>query len=194
MLASLGPNLEFLANQTNTPISEFNFMVSIRSAGYVIGSLVGGRMYDRFHGHAVVAITLFIAGLALGVIPLINHFAILVMAIITQGFTLAILDTGQCLMLWLLLEYDKPIAPYMQCLHMFFAIGAFGSPFTVALTDEANNDLFWSAFSFRSYWNFYLCNFLGTAPARSSFFWPSPASSYQMHPCRVLRPKKSTVS
>src|SRR5512139_2534417 len=52
--ASLGPTLGGLAEHTRTRLSEISFLFMARSLGYLVGSFVGGRVYDRWPGHVVM--------------------------------------------------------------------------------------------------------------------------------------------
>ena len=49
--ASLGPTLPGLAENTGTLLSEISYLFTTRSMGYLIGSFLGGRLYDRIKGH-----------------------------------------------------------------------------------------------------------------------------------------------
>src|SRR5512136_3335873 len=52
--ASLGPTLGGLAQHTHTRLSEISFVFAASRLGYLIGSFVGGRIYDRWPGHIVM--------------------------------------------------------------------------------------------------------------------------------------------
>jgi hypothetical protein len=49
--ASLGPLLPLLADQTHTLLNQVSILFTARWLGYLIGSLVIGRVYDRRSGH-----------------------------------------------------------------------------------------------------------------------------------------------
>jgi len=49
--ASLGPTLPGLANNTGSQLSHISLLFVARSSGYLAGSLLGGRLYDRITGH-----------------------------------------------------------------------------------------------------------------------------------------------
>src|SRR4030067_1578521 len=48
--ASLGPLLPSLADQTLVRLNQVSVLFTARSLGYLIGSLLGGRIYDRRDG------------------------------------------------------------------------------------------------------------------------------------------------
>ena len=53
--ASLGPTLLGLATQTGSALNEVSILFTARSFGYLIGSFIGGRLYDRLPGHRTMA-------------------------------------------------------------------------------------------------------------------------------------------
>ncbi len=52
---TLGPTLQGLATHTNTRLNEISILFVARSSGYMAGSFIGGRLYDRMPGHPVIA-------------------------------------------------------------------------------------------------------------------------------------------
>ena len=53
-MASLGPTLPALAEQTRASVGEISYLFTVRSFGFLLGSLFGGRLYDRLRGHHVM--------------------------------------------------------------------------------------------------------------------------------------------
>src|SRR5512135_907733 len=53
--AALGPTLPTLAEHTRTNLGQISFLFTARSLGYMLGSLRGGRAYDRTPGHPIMA-------------------------------------------------------------------------------------------------------------------------------------------
>ena len=70
-LAVLGPTLPALAEQTGAELGEISFLFTARSLGYIVGALLGGRLLDRLRGHPVLALSLGVMALALGIVPLL---------------------------------------------------------------------------------------------------------------------------
>ena len=61
--ASLGPTLPGLALHTQSRLAQISSLFAARSLGYLVGSLLGGRLYDRIPGHPVMALAALAAGL-----------------------------------------------------------------------------------------------------------------------------------
>ncbi|MEX1018762.1 MAG: hypothetical protein WDZ49_03845, partial [Litorilinea sp.] len=56
--AAVGPTLPGLSAQTATPLAVVSIIFTTQSAGYIVGSLIGGQVYDRVPGHPVLALAL----------------------------------------------------------------------------------------------------------------------------------------
>src|SRR4029079_13862880 len=46
-IAALGPTLPGLAEQTHVPLDQISFLFTVRSFGFLLGSLASGRFFDR---------------------------------------------------------------------------------------------------------------------------------------------------
>src|SRR3990172_5834637 len=69
--ASLGPLLPLLAEQTLVRLNQVSILFTARSLGYLIGSLLGGRIYDRRDGHPVIAAALILVAICMALTPAI---------------------------------------------------------------------------------------------------------------------------
>lgn len=128
--ASLGPTLLGLAEQTGSALSEISFLFTARSFGYLVGSFIGGRLLDRLPGHVSIATALLVIAVALAAIPLAPLLWILLALVLVIGFTEAVVDVGgNTLIVWV---HRDRVGPYMNGLHLFFAVGAFLSPLLIA--------------------------------------------------------------
>ncbi len=76
--AILGPTLQGLAANTGVLLNEISFLFSARSLGYLCGSILAGRLYDRIPGHRVMASAIGLIALALALTPLIPLLWLLV--------------------------------------------------------------------------------------------------------------------
>lgn len=142
--ASLGPTLLGLASQTGSALNEVSILFTARSFGYLIGSFVGGRLYDRLPGHRTMGAALFVIALLLASVPTIPLLWLLTFVILAVGFMESIVDVGaNTLIVWV---YRDRVGPYMNGLHLFFAVGALLAPllFYLGVGVTGNNSLgFW---------------------------------------------------
>lgn len=128
--SSLGPTLPGLAAQTGTQLSQISILFTIRSLGYLFGSFLSGRLYDRIKGHPLMGAALMMVALALCLVPMISRLWGLVLVLLFIGFGEGVMDVGgNTLIVWL---HGKKVGPFMNGLHFFFGVGAFLSPILVA--------------------------------------------------------------
>ena len=76
--AALGPTLPRLAEQIGVTIGAISILFSARSLGYLCGSLLSGRLYDRLPGHPVMAAAALLLSAMLLLVPHAPVFWILV--------------------------------------------------------------------------------------------------------------------
>jgi MFS transporter, FHS family, Na+ dependent glucose transporter 1 len=130
MAASLGPTLPGLAANTNTRIDQISLLFTARSGGYFLGSLLGGRLYDRMTGHMLLGAMLLLMAATMALTPLVGQLWVLVALLLVMGVAEATVDVGGNAMLgWI---HRGRVGPYMNALHFFFGVGAFISPIVVA--------------------------------------------------------------
>lgn len=130
--AILGPSLPYLADRTGTLISEISSLFATRSGGYLMGSWIGGQLYDRFSGHRVLGMGLLLMVVILIMIPVQPLLWVLAAAVFLLGMAEASIDVGgNALLVWL---HKDAVGPYMNALHAFFGVGAFLAPLFIALS------------------------------------------------------------
>ena len=124
-LASLGPALLSLAEQTESTLQFTGYCFMVRSVGYAAGSFAG-PLYDRMPGHAIMGGSLLVAGLGTALIPAASSVYALGAIVALQGISMGTLDTGGNVMLIYL--FGTEVGPWMQGLHAAFAVGAWLAP------------------------------------------------------------------
>lgn len=125
-VASLGPILPFLADNVGVSIGQISFAFTAQNLGYLIGSAVGGRLFDRFKSHRLMILSLCLMVAAGVFIPLMSWFYALLLVLFFFGLGLGTLDLGGNLSLvWV---YQSRVGPFMNALHFSFGVGAFLSP------------------------------------------------------------------
>ena len=128
--ASLGPTLPGLAEHTQSRLAQTSSLFAARSLGYLIGSVLGGRLYDRVPGHPVMAGGLLLMAGMMALAPLATSLWVLTAAILILGLAEGVLDVGgNTLLVWV---HREKVGPFMNGLHFFFGVGAFLSPLIIA--------------------------------------------------------------
>ncbi len=140
--AALGPTLPGLAEHTQTQLSQISFLFMAHSLGYLIGSFLGGRLYDRVPGHRVMASVLVTMALMMALAPLISSLWALAAVWLVLGAATGAVDVGgNTLLVWV---YGHRVGPFMNGLHFFFGVGAFLSPIIIARALLISGDITWA--------------------------------------------------
>ncbi len=142
--SSLGPTLPALAEQTSSTLKDISILFVTRPLGMIIGSLFVGHLYDRFHGHKLLAIATIAISIFLTTFPFIDALDILAALFFLSGIASMTINIGGNTLI-LYVHGDK-VAPYINGLHFAFSLGAFISPLLVAgviLFDMAPQSVFW---------------------------------------------------
>lgn len=164
-VAAEGPTLLKLAEHTSSTLDQISLIFFFGSFGYLLGSFLGGRIYDRVPGHRFMAGVLLFLGMLITLVPLAASLWSLMVIVLVLGFTKGALDVGcNTLLLWV--HHDN-VGPFMNGLHAFFGLGAFIAPLIVARVISITGDIYWV------YWFFAIISF-----PLAVWMWslPSPAS------------------
>jgi len=139
--AVLGPTLTDLAANVGTDLTGVAYVLSARGLGYLVGSLVGGRLYDTIKGNPVMAGSLLVAAAVLLAMPFVSVLWLLVGLAFLLGAFLGAVDVGgNLLLVWL---HRDRVGPYMNGLHFFFGVGAFLSPVIIAQAVTLTGGIRW---------------------------------------------------
>ncbi|XP_052695012.1 uncharacterized protein LOC128173369 [Crassostrea angulata] len=125
-IAIPGPTLIDLKERINTDTTHMALIFTARSVGYLLGSLVGGFLFDHFDKQLLLMVTLIVAALATSIIPWSLTLTVLTVMMSLQGMSMGVLDTGgnaYCVRIW-----GKKSPPYIQAMHFAFGVGAFIAP------------------------------------------------------------------
>jgi FHS family Na+ dependent glucose MFS transporter 1 len=137
--ASLGPTLPGLARNTKSMFNEISWLFFTHSAGYSISSLFGGRLYDRFRGHPLMAGSLGVIVVAMATIPLFSRLSLLAAVFFVRGLASGSVDVGgNTLLIWV---HGDRSGPWLNLLHFFFGTGGLLAPVVVAQSLLVNGDI-----------------------------------------------------
>lgn len=140
--ASLGPTLTDLATNTRAALAQISYGFTARALGYLLGSFLSGRLYDRRPGNPVMGTTLLLMALSMALVPIIPVLWVLIAVLLLLGMFEGAVDVGgNTLLVWV---HGEKVGPYMNALHFFFGVGAFVSPIVVARTLAASSSVTWA--------------------------------------------------
>jgi FHS family Na+ dependent glucose MFS transporter 1 len=119
-----------LALQTGSRVGDMGSLFLGGGVGYTLGTLWGGKLFDRVHGHTLLGGAHLIAAACVAVIPTVPWLWLLVVLAFCRGLGEGLVNTGaNALLLW---THGEKVSPYMNGLHFCFGLGAFVSPLLVA--------------------------------------------------------------
>jgi len=157
-MASLGPTLPYLATNTGATLASLGLLFTLRSGGYLLGSLVSGRLYDRLPGHRLLGAAIFIGALNLAFIPQISSFVVIITIMLMIGLFEATLDVGSNTQLvWV---HGARSGPYLNGMFLFAGIGGTLSPLLLSSIGGA--------------WGYRILALVSLPVALWAFFTPSP--------------------
>ena len=135
----IGPALSRLQAQTGTSLGAIGVLFTAQSFGYLVGSLLGGNLYDRGLGHRVLGTALLVLAAALLAVPHITSLVLLAAMFGVIGAGAGAVDVGgNTLLIW---RRGGSDGASLNALHLCFGIGALASPIIVAWSLSSHGDL-----------------------------------------------------
>jgi fucose permease len=130
-MSVLGPALTDLRERSGADIGQIGILFVGQSLGYIVGSFTGGRMFDRFDSHRVLAGSLVLLGIGLALVPAFDQLTGLFVTFFVIGFGGATCDLGgNTLLMW---ELGAGSGRALNLLHLCFGLGALMSPLVVQI-------------------------------------------------------------
>lgn len=129
-IAIPGPTFLSPVTELQADASPISSIYAARSSGYLIGSIIGGILFDHYNRLFLLFISLLLTAIFITVTPWCHVLWLLVACMVLLGMTMGFLDTGGnvlCLDLW-----GRNSGPFMQALHFSFGLGAFVAPLLAA--------------------------------------------------------------
>src|SRR5512136_260696 len=126
----VGPTLPSLAEQTQTPVGDLGAVFTVSAIGALLGTLLGGRLFDRVRGHRALGIAQLGSAALIALYPVLPSAWLLLLVVGVKGLTDGFINTGaNTLLVW---THKDKSSPFMNALHFFFGLGAFLAPILVA--------------------------------------------------------------
>jgi FHS family Na+ dependent glucose MFS transporter 1 len=139
-----GPALPSLANQTHSDLSQISIIFTFNALGFLLGSSLGGRIYDRVPGHPMMVGGLAVMMVTAAAIPLISQLWLLVLVIFLLGAAIGLMVVGaNTLLVWV---HQANMGPWMNTLTLCNGIGGLLSPMIISSVLAASgkvNIAFW---------------------------------------------------
>ena len=134
----VGPSISLLAEQTNTSLASIGIVLVTYGFGYVLGTQIFARGYDRGYGNRLIGCALLIAASSFALVPFISMRIVLAIVFLMFGTAVSISDVGcNTLIVW---ELKDRVGPRLALMHTMLGVGAILSPLIVRASDEIRGD------------------------------------------------------
>ena len=139
--AAEGPSLPTLATHTSSTLDRIGLIFVADSLGYLVGSLAGGRLYDRLQGHRVMAAMLLLMLGAAVAFPMATTLWLLLVLGVLLGLGKGAVDVGcNTLLQWV---HGNRVGPFMNGLHFAYGLGALLAPLLLARVISVTHEIYW---------------------------------------------------
>ena len=133
IIGIIGPTLLSLAAQTHTTVRAQAVILSLRSIGFFIGSLVAGRAIDKSNkGDVLLLLSLVIASVLTAFVPLASN--VFGFAFLSVGQSIACGMIDNLAQVLLIKVFQENLNPFMQSIHCGFGVGCVFAPIIVRNT------------------------------------------------------------
>jgi FHS family Na+ dependent glucose MFS transporter 1 len=117
-----GPALLSLVGQTGSSVQAFGLVFAVGPIGYMLGSWIGGQVYERVPGHLTLFVSLLVMAATLAVVPAITSFWLLLPFALLTSIAAGMIELGcNVMLIWV---HAGRVGPYMNALHFSFGLGA----------------------------------------------------------------------
>jgi MFS transporter, FHS family, Na+ dependent glucose transporter 1 len=139
--AVLGPTLLGLSENTGSTLSQISYLFAASSFGYLVGSVIGGRMYDRVAGHRLMALVLLALAVVVALVPTTPLLWVVIVLMILVGTFMGTVDVGgNTLLVWV---HHPKSGPFMNGLHFSYGVGALLAPIIIDRLMRLTNGISW---------------------------------------------------
>jgi len=144
IVSSLGPVLPELSSQVSVPFDTISLIFTARAFGFFFGSLLGGKLLDKYKGHPLFAVFFLLLSLVTIMIPFTTSVWLLLGIVFIQGISLGFVVVGaSTFIVW---EHPNNTGPWLNTQSFINGIGGFLSPLIISFTISR-----YSSYSF-SFW------------------------------------------
>jgi len=142
-LSTLGPALSVLRHHTDSSVGQISALFVAQGVGYLVGSIVSGRMYDARGGNRLLAAGCAVSAVASLCLPVVSSLVVLCLVCAVLGAMGGVIDVGgNTLVVW---QLGSESGGWLAALHCCFGIGALCTPLAVAWSVDSGNDLWISS-------------------------------------------------
>ena len=134
----VGPSISLLADQVGVDLASIGIVLVTYGFGYVIGTQIFARGYDRGMGNRLIGGALLISAGCFALVPFVSARLVLALMFLLFGAAVSTSDVGcNTLIVW---ELRDRVGPRLALMHTMFGVGAIVSPLIVRASDAIRGD------------------------------------------------------
>ncbi|KAL1437788.1 hypothetical protein MTO96_048637 [Rhipicephalus appendiculatus] len=126
ILALTGVSLLDLVEIYGSDISSVSHLITTRCVGGLLGSLLGGKLYDTYNVQTMSILTMVIACVTVLMIPLSGSLPLAHVMVFFGGISSGAFDTGANV--WIIKLWPQNSSPALQVFHLAFGVGCLVAP------------------------------------------------------------------
>ncbi|XP_037514536.1 sodium-dependent glucose transporter 1A-like [Rhipicephalus sanguineus] len=126
ILALTGVALLDLVEIYGSDISSVSHLITTRCVGGLLGSLLGGKLYDTYNVQTMSILTMVIACVTVLMIPLSGSLPLAHVMVFFGGISFGAFDTGANV--WIIKLWPQNSSPALQVFHLAFGVGCLVAP------------------------------------------------------------------
>ncbi|XP_049524126.1 LOW QUALITY PROTEIN: sodium-dependent glucose transporter 1A-like [Dermacentor silvarum] len=107
-------------------ISTISHLITTRSVGGLLGSLLGGKLYDTYNTQLTSIIMLLLTSITVLMVPLCGALLVAHVMVFFMGLSLGAFGTGANV--WIINMWPEDSSPALHIFHFAFAVGSLMAP------------------------------------------------------------------
>ncbi|XP_050032898.2 sodium-dependent glucose transporter 1A-like [Dermacentor andersoni] len=112
-----------------TNISTISHLITTRSVGGLLGSLLGGKLYDTYNTQLTSILMLLLTSVTVLMVPLSGVLLVAHVMVFFMGLSLGAFGTGANV--WIINMWPEDSSPALHIFHFAFAVGSLVAPLIV---------------------------------------------------------------
>lgn len=126
ILALTGVALLDLVEIYDSDISSVSHLITARCVGSLLGSLLGGKLYDTYNVQTMSILMMALACVTVLMIPLSGSLPLAFVMVFFGGISVGAFDTGANV--WIINLWPENSSPALQVFHLAFGVGCLVAP------------------------------------------------------------------